>query len=154
MSCHQGLSPQAPQAGRKIWRIYGQVESAALSPRTQFPLSWSQLPQSFLGDHSLPLSSPEVHIQPILPTQARSIEWFILDGQVTPSAPEIQGDFSGTVGIETLGSFPPDMNTGRPSADLWSMGRRAELRDRNRWVLMLLFEPLDPTIPEAFLYKN
>ena len=27
--------------------------------------------------------------------------------------------------------------------------RRADLRDTDRWTLMLLFEPLDPVIPEA-----
>lgn len=92
------------------------MESADLSPRTQFPLSRSLLPQSFLGDHSLPLSSLEVHI---LPTQARSIKWLILDGQVTPSEPLSCKELH----IVGIGSSPPDLNLGRPSADPWTGSR-------------------------------
>lgn len=76
MSCHQGLSPQAPKWDPSRQRNLGNLGSSGICcPRTQFPL---------LGDHSLPLSSLEVYI---LPTQARSIRWLILDGQVTPSEP-------------------------------------------------------------------
>lgn len=100
--------------------------------------------------HSLPLSPPGVHILSTL-CPHRPGPQLILDGQVTPSEPLRHRDICGTVGTGTFCSYPPDLNTGRPSADPWSMNRRPELRNRNKRSLMLLFEPLDTAIPEANL---